>query len=711
MNAYVPEKEYFSEYLTCQSNVIARNCRIDDITVTGAVLGGLWAPNTAAQVVCVKHSSKEMHLQLQAKCEDVLKCVHLGLCQAGNDVAAWIEGAAYTSPREPLGFDFPKPVPIAANADASGYGVSRLFFTTSVLQTMRAFFSQFTSNSFDEFLSKDEKIIARNVNFKDFRVTGGILGGAWVKDTPALVECVERNDVEMRLQLQAKCNDFLKVVHVTFRHVGGNIVARVDWAAAISAWNHELGFDFSKPTFAPVAEVASGAGYGVAQLSFIRKSLLSVSTCVLPSESVHVNLCPHAMVDPKDIHVGLYWLDGDNYGGWIVDKEVKTGKKGTLVAKFAMDELANRLGKLSHCPNRLFPVVYFTGDGTYNNAWYHTTLAGAKNTPGMVISLYPETITRLEKCARILKKQEEREAVERKRQELSNAEFIYIDGNNFCWENSKANNRRFGLALVDRILSEFKQDSVRARFPRAKIRVFFDGGITNSYRPEFLKRLNDGMVTICPGKADQVMLDESRTNCCEDKTFIISNDNFDEFKDYSIVKNHRVIKSMINNSMFRIPEMDTAFEFNPTHFAHVPMKHVLHRQSVSINAHVNGKFLCADEAGQDCFRPIVANRDTVTAWEEYSLCPNEDGTISLRSHANGKYLTAMINEGGQLIARADTIDSWEKFWITRRQNGGEYILRSFANMKYVSVNPFTGLASASVDIADEWEWLNVSKIL
>lgn len=723
MNAYQSEVETFNECLTTQGKVIARNCKIDDLVVTGAILGGTWAADANAQVECMQDNGMlfddltptEAHLQLQAKCEDALKCVHVGLRQSGNDVVAWIEGAAYAAPHEHCGFDFPRPIPIAMNADDAGYGVARLYYSTSIWQSVGTLVTQHASQSFNDFLSKEEKIIAYNVNINDLRVTGAVLGGSWAANTCARAECVKRTRTEMRLQLQAACHDYLKAVHITLRQEGANVVARADWAAALSGWEHQCGYDFSTVTFAPIAQASGDAGYGVVKMFLKRAPRLDVGTFVSSTnEMIKVMLRPHIDVAGEDIRIGLHWMDGDAYGGWIADKAVVKDGYDRYHAEFNVDEIAQKVAGLPRCPSRYFPIVFFTHDGTFEHAWYKTSFQGALNTPGMQISLYPMTLQCLErkywKHNKIFKKQQDRKRMESRRQELASAEYVYIDGNNFCWDNSGNNPRRFGIALLDRILCELKRPSNRVRFPNLKIRLFFDGGITHSYRSEFLERLNDGSVIICPSKADPKLTEESRHNGCEDKTFVLSNDHFDEFGDYSVVGNNRLVTYIFDNGFMRIPDMDLAFGFNPSHFGHVPMRNPP-CGTVAVRSHSAGQFLCADASGQSDSRPIFANRDRVADRERFVILRNSDGTVSLKAKANGKYLTALINDGGRLVALADKIDAWEKFWMTKRIGGGEhYILRSYANMKYVSVNPDTGWVCASADVADEWEWLTISRL-
>ena len=59
---------------------------------------------------------------------------------------------------------------------------------------------------------------------------------------------------------------------------------------------------------------------------------------------------------------------------------------------------------------------------------------------------------------------------------------------------------------------------------------------------------------------------------------------------------------------------------------------------------------------------------------------NNDGTVSLRSVSNGKYVCAVIDENNQLLPRSERVGTWEKFIIEKISNG-EYALYSLANGK------------------------------
>ena len=103
--------------------------------VFSAVLGGGWIDprdQTRAHIYSHKAPSGEVAVQLQVKCVDYLKCVHLTLGQFGRDLIARADWAAYTTVDHELGYDFELArdkhlVPVATSAGADGYGVVGLY--------------------------------------------------------------------------------------------------------------------------------------------------------------------------------------------------------------------------------------------------------------------------------------------------------------------------------------------------------------------------------------------------------------------------------------------------------------------------------------------------------------------------------------------------------------------------------------------------------
>ena len=127
-----------------------------------------------------------------------------------------------------------------------------------------------------------------------------------------------------------------------------------------------------------------------------------------------------------------------------------------------------------------------------------------------------------------------------------------------------------------------------------------------------------------------------------------------------------------------------------------------------ITSIANGQVVCAENGGSET---IVANRSSCGgAWETFQIVNNNDGTGSLKSIANGKYVCAVIDENNQLLPRSESVGTWEKF-IIEKISDGEYALYSLANGKYVQANLNDGgkLFATSETIAGAWEVFNINR--
>ena len=116
-----------------------------------------------------------------------------------------------------------------------------------------------------------------------------------------------------------------------------------------------------------------------------------------------------------------------------------------------------------------------------------------------------------------------------------------------------------------------------------------------------------------------------------------------------------------------------------------------------------GQVVCAENGGDD---PIVANRGTVQGdWESFTLIKNDDGSVSLKSSANDKYVSAFPLPDGRLVAAGLKVDLWEKFDLKEVSGKSRvFTLWSRNTQKYVSVDESKGnVLIADRDVADTWE--------
>ncbi|MCR5255285.1 MAG: cellulase family glycosylhydrolase [Acetatifactor sp.] len=113
------------------------------------------------------------------------------------------------------------------------------------------------------------------------------------------------------------------------------------------------------------------------------------------------------------------------------------------------------------------------------------------------------------------------------------------------------------------------------------------------------------------------------------------------------------------------------------------------------------KVVCADNTGNS---PLVANRASYGgAWETITVVNNSDGTVSLKSGANGKYVCAVIDEQNQLLARSASIGTWEKYNVVKNSDG-TFAFKAVANGKYVCADQNkSSVLYADRDAVGGWE--------
>ena len=127
----------------------------------------------------------------------------------------------------------------------------------------------------------------------------------------------------------------------------------------------------------------------------------------------------------------------------------------------------------------------------------------------------------------------------------------------------------------------------------------------------------------------------------------------------------------------------------------------------SIRANANNTFVSADNFGNN---PLIANRPTVGAWEEFKVVNNPDGTVSLLAMVNSKYVSADLNQSGKLIAESRGVLGWEEFRMVAVGNGA-VTFQSVANNMYVSADLNNGgVLIANRTTASTWEQFVISPV-
>ncbi|MYS19392.1 hypothetical protein GA0115240_10782 [Streptomyces sp. DvalAA-14] len=101
---------------------------------------------------------------------------------------------------------------------------------------------------------------------------------------------------------------------------------------------------------------------------------------------------------------------------------------------------------------------------------------------------------------------------------------------------------------------------------------------------------------------------------------------------------------------------------------------------ISLRALANSEYVTADNAGAS---PLIANRATAQAWEQFDLLDAGGGNVALRAHANNLIVTADNAGASPLIANRTSIGPWESFQLIHNPSG-TVSLKSLANNLYVT---------------------------
>lgn len=123
------------------------------------------------------------------------------------------------------------------------------------------------------------------------------------------------------------------------------------------------------------------------------------------------------------------------------------------------------------------------------------------------------------------------------------------------------------------------------------------------------------------------------------------------------------------------------------------------------------KIVTSEDGGK---KPLIANKNSYEgAMESFQVINNYDGTVSLKSNANGKYVCAVLDESNQLIARSDKINDWEKFKLVKVSDS-QYSLYCPSNNKYVKSDfndsNNNGILKAVSDSISGWEAFTFNSI-
>jgi hypothetical protein len=109
-------------------------------------------------------------------------------------------------------------------------------------------------------------------------------------------------------------------------------------------------------------------------------------------------------------------------------------------------------------------------------------------------------------------------------------------------------------------------------------------------------------------------------------------------------------------------------------------------QTIWIRASATGLFVSADQ-NRGTWAPLVADRSSVDAWEQFQVVDAGGGFIAFRAIGTGLFVSADQNRGtfAPLVADRGSIGTWEQFTWTDIA-GGAFTLRGRALNRFVSAD-------------------------
>ncbi len=102
--------------------------------------------------------------------------------------------------------------------------------------------------------------------------------------------------------------------------------------------------------------------------------------------------------------------------------------------------------------------------------------------------------------------------------------------------------------------------------------------------------------------------------------------------------------------------------------------------SISLRAHANGRYVTAENGGTAA---LIANRTAIGTQEQFERIDLGNGNIALRARVNGRLVAAENAGAAPLIANRTAVGGWETFALIRNADGS-VSLRAAANGRYVT---------------------------
>ena len=121
---------------------------------------------------------------------------------------------------------------------------------------------------------------------------------------------------------------------------------------------------------------------------------------------------------------------------------------------------------------------------------------------------------------------------------------------------------------------------------------------------------------------------------------------------------------------------------------------------ISLRAHANGKYVTAENAGA---QPLIANRTAIGPWEQFDLLDAGNSSNALRAHANNKIVTAANAGANPLIAGQTAVGTSETFLLVHNPDGS-LSLKASVNGRFVAAeNAGDGALIANRTAIGGWE--------
>lgn len=92
---------------------------------------------------------------------------------------------------------------------------------------------------------------------------------------------------------------------------------------------------------------------------------------------------------------------------------------------------------------------------------------------------------------------------------------------------------------------------------------------------------------------------------------------------------------------------------------------------VSLRSHADGEYVTAANAGA---APLIASATAIGTWEQFDELDLGGGDIALRAHANGLIVTADDAGADPLIANRTAVGGWETFQLVHNGDGSVSLL-------------------------------------